>query len=561
MTGCAYVEPRLRALADGELEGREQRRVLEHLDDCARCQAAHARIQSVAALLHEQELEEVPAHFTTDLQVRLARHRKARAEEAIRRRPSLLEVLAAWTPRRRWTSAALTAAVTAGICFFAFNPGIGASEVARRAELSWAQIRNYGCVFESRGVYQGQERTFRQRQFFRRPGEFRLDTSQDYPLTTFVYPDRVIQYLPGGDWEGRGPLAIVRPRREGQDALPFPFGVTWQNGGNVSLDQLIRQLTQNQGARLLPGTERVGERDCYHLDFTAVPPGGSSRDLYGLWIDKDSFLPRRVSWFRDSENHIITEARDLQVNYEVLPAGTFEFTAPEGTLVIHGDVDPHVLALPFQPARTAEFDRAPVFATQEEAFKRCDRAPFPVLAPDWLPKGYSLIRVRGRSGRWVDMHWIRQEGRGKASVVKLLEQDAAVEPADDLKKGEPVTLRIGRRRVVGRMVVRTEPYRQVTLTWRQGGTRCTLFAAEMDAAEVKQIAASTVRAHVPSREISVAENVDPKTTGGTEPSALPVEPESAAMTEEAPAASEATSAPATDQPPMMPEMADEDARK
>ena len=29
------------------------------------------------------------------------------------------------------------------------------------------------------------------------------------------------------------------------------FGVTWQNGGNVSLDQIIRQLNQNRDAELL----------------------------------------------------------------------------------------------------------------------------------------------------------------------------------------------------------------------------------------------------------------------------------------------------------------------
>src|ERR1041385_7868893 len=82
MTRCAYCEPRLRALLDGELEPGESRKVLTHLEGCARCRAEHARLQGVLAMLQQHEPEEVPAHFTTELQVRLARHRQERARKS-----------------------------------------------------------------------------------------------------------------------------------------------------------------------------------------------------------------------------------------------------------------------------------------------------------------------------------------------------------------------------------------------------------------------------------------------------------------------------------------------
>ncbi|HEU4754182.1 MAG TPA: zf-HC2 domain-containing protein, partial [Armatimonadota bacterium] len=230
MSKCAFIESRLRALVDGELDPGENRRVLEHLDRCGRCRDAYHAVKRVAGLLQAQEPEEVPAHFTASLQVRLARHRQERQERARRWR---LPVPAQLFPRWGIAGGLATLAVSAVVATL-LSTGMSAAEVAQRAARSWLQVRNYGCVFKSTGVYQGQPRSFDQQQFFRRPGEFRLDTAQDYPLTTFVYEDRVIHYLPGGNWKHRGPLVIVRPRTQGQDVLPFPFGVTWQNGGNVS---------------------------------------------------------------------------------------------------------------------------------------------------------------------------------------------------------------------------------------------------------------------------------------------------------------------------------------
>src|SRR3569833_1298310 len=114
MIRCAYAEGRLRALIDGELPPAESRKVLGHLEQCASCRQEYARLQMVAALLQEQELEEVPAHFSANLQVRLARHRRERQAP----KPLLVRWLSALRQpqARRWNWAAgglSTEAVTA----------------------------------------------------------------------------------------------------------------------------------------------------------------------------------------------------------------------------------------------------------------------------------------------------------------------------------------------------------------------------------------------------------------------------------------------------------------
>src|SRR5438105_746395 len=194
MAGCGHVEPRLRALVDGELGTGEQARVLAHLDTCARCRASYARVQAVVSALQEQPLEDVPAHFSASLQVRLARHRAARAEKLQRRKPRLPAWLTA-PVRARWATA--FGAVLATLALFVAFQQKSAAEVVREAEQSWRRIQNYGCVFESQGVYQGLPRSFEQHQFYRRlasgGAEFMLETRQDYPLTTYVKEDRVIQ--------------------------------------------------------------------------------------------------------------------------------------------------------------------------------------------------------------------------------------------------------------------------------------------------------------------------------------------------------------------------------
>jgi outer membrane lipoprotein-sorting protein len=427
-------------------------------------------------------------------------------------------------------------------------PGISAAEVAERAARSWLNVKNYRCVFESRGVYQGQARTFRQEQFFRRPGEFRLDTTQDYPLRTYVYQDRVIHYLPGGDWKHRGPLVIVRPRTPGQDALPFPFGVTWQSGGNVSLEQLVRQLSENEPHLL--GTERVSERDCYRLRFT---PKGQT-DQYELWLDKETFLPRRVSWFRDGENRIDTVAQDLEVNREPLADNTFDFKVPEGAYVIRGDVDPHVLALPVE--RKPVFEMVPVSSTNAEVWQRSGSVPFPALTPKWLPAGYELVRVRRRVGRWMDVHWIRTGG-ASADVLKLVQQDARQEGAVP-EAGRRVNLGARREPFYGWLTSREQPFRHVTLTWKQGDTRCTLSAVALTDGEVTRIARSMAGVTEPPPAPSIARGPGREELPG-EPSVLPTEPVTEHVDEPRAYISEEVPAPAVEETPMgMPEISDED---
>lgn len=554
---CRHVEKNLRALVDGELAPGESRTLLRHMERCAGCRETYRSIQAVASALQAQTFEEVPAHFAAGLQVRLARHRQERAAaDARSERPGWVARLLAWPRPARWAGGlSLGTAVAAAVLLLVLPRGIGAEEVTRRAAASWLRIRNYGCRFVSRGVYQGQPRTFRQTQFFRRPGEFRLDTAQDYPLTTWVYADRVIHYLRGGDWEGRGPLVIIRPRRQGEDALPFPFGVTWQGDGNVSLDHLIRQLSEHRDARLV-GTEVVADRECYRLHFESESAASREPEQYDVWIDTESFLPRRVRWFRDPQNHIVTEAAFLQVNYDVLPADTFVFEAPEGARIIRGDMDPHVLALPVRPARTEAFASAPVESGEREAWRLAGDVPFPVLAPRWLPDGYELVRARRKIGRWVDLHWLRDDDSRAGTVIKLVQQDGSKEVDSLIRSGGAVRI-VGRSgAIMGRIVRRSEPYQHLYLSWRQGGTRCTLFASGIEASDALRIAGSLVVATSPPRIVRAGSADVGRGTPSAEPSLIPTETESA-LAQELPARPpDETAPPSGEATPMMPEMPD-----
>jgi hypothetical protein len=340
-------------------------------------------------------------------------------------------------------------------------------------------------------------------------------------------------------------------------ALPFPFGVNWQNGGNVSLDQLIQQLNANQDAELV-GEEKVGEHTCYRLRLSTAPQPGAARDQYELWVDKESFIPRRVSWYRDEQNHIVTEAKNLEVNYNVLPAGTFEFQIPEGARVIHGDVDPHLLAMPFIPARPVAFDKAPAASASEEAWKRSNAVPFPVLMPERLPEGFRLVRVRRKLGRWIDAHWIRQEKDGAYQMIKLVEQDARL---DGWKQpAGAVEINLGTKDTPQQawLVTGSEPYSYSYLTWQRGDNRCTLFAAGLSADEVRQIAQSTVKVSAPSRPVAVERSVHQPIQSRGEPSALPAELNAEESAEVRVTPLDAPAEPASGQPPMMPEMSDED---
>jgi outer membrane lipoprotein-sorting protein len=550
MTRCAYAEGRLRTLIDGELSPGEAGRVLAHLERCAACRDIHASLLSVTQLVQDQELEDVPAHFSASLQVRLAAHRRD-PKQRVRISP------VTWLFsrfRRPLLAGGFGTAVALAAILVSLSQSMGAADIARRAQSSWERIQNYGCVFVGTGVYQGKSRKFNQRQFYRRPGEFRFETGQDYPLTTLVFKDRIIYEMKGGDWDGRGPLVIVRPRREGQSALPFPFGVTWQDGGNISLGQLVGQLGDGQHIDLL-GTERVGEHDCYHLRFNAAPPGGRDPERYEMWIDRELFLPRRVSRYRDEENHIVFEAQQLQVD-QVLPAETFTYQPPDGAVVIYGDVDPHVFALKPIGGRKPSYNTTPTASARSEAARRAVSVPFPVSSPDWLPDGFRLVRVRRSYGRWVDMYWLRGGPRGPAEIVKLVEQPGDTAPETDLAHGHTIELRGAARPIVAKLVTGDGPYRYGVLGWRRGATRFTLFGARLTSEELIRIAESMVSVTEPAPRVTVARRAAHGDVTEGEPSETPSEVEAPVASPEDSGAASATSAP--EQPPMMPEVSDDD---
>lgn len=542
---CHSIEPRLRALVDGELHPGEARLVLAHLEACATCRHSHARIVAVVQTLQELPLTDAPAHFSPALHVRLEAHRLARARRLRSPHGRLAAFLTRPSSRLRWLGG-LAGAVGLGIVPALLLPRpLDAAEIVRRTGLSWRQIRNYGCVFRSEGRYLGQPRVFRQRQFFRPPGEFRLDTSQDYRLTTFVASDRVVHYLPGGAWEGNGPLVLMRSRAPGETGLPFPYGLHRGEDTNVSLDWLVRQVTSTPGVRLV-GRERVGGQECYRLACVTAGAAAGQPDEHEVWVDCETFLPRRLRWFRNEDNWIVSEATELQVNYALLPAGTFQFQPPEGATIIRGDVDPHVFALPFHPPRTPDYDTDPAATAAAEAWRRRRDVPFPVLTPSWLPQHFRLVRVRRQTGRWLDVYWLRRDGVSSFGVLKLVEQaaDAGVPP------GEPVRVGTGRDAPQGWLVRLETPYRHAALTWQKGSTRLTLSGAGLDPETLVRIAesfraAAPLRAARGGRAVPIgpaAQSAEPvpasapagEPTNTPDPPPPPVEPEAPPMLPEMP---------------------------
>lgn len=549
MSRCTTIQSNLRALVDEELEPSLGRKVRAHLQECAACRGEFERLQAVVGMVREQGLEEPPAHFSAGLQVRLARHREERAQQKRRWSWPGLPALPQW----RLVGGLGTAALTAMLAVVLLTRGISADEITRRARISFSSIKNYACVFQSNGRYQGQWREFRQEQYYRNPGEFRLDTGQDYRLTTYVYADRVVHYLPGGDWKGKGPLVIIRPRREDESAIPFPFGVTWQNGGNVSLAQLIEQLSESGNAKLA-GTEKVGDLACYRLQFTAVPPGGRQADEYEMWIDRESFLPRKVLWRHDADNEIVTEATDLRINDPLLPRNTFEFEVPQNALVIEGDVDPHVFALPLASEAETRGATDPVELARRLAYDRSSGVPFQVYAPTWLPDGFEFVRVRRKLGRWLDQYWVRQRDSGSAQVLKLIENNARNSEATPLPGATSINLGTRRKPIKALLLERKEPYPHAYLEWERDGTRCTLFGARISAEELKRVARSLTRVE-PETRVEIRRVEPPLSSGVTEPSAVPEEAPATEPEETVQSAEPSASMPEPE-PPMMPDMPD-----
>lgn len=478
MSACSDTQKRLRALLDGELAQGDRRRVLEHMHRCPQCEAAHSRMQSVVEMVRDQVLEEPPPHFAANLQVRLASASRSRWPWWRRFVPEAV-------PRRRWAGATALVAVATLAVYLGFGQRMSVAEIADRAANAWRGVRNYSCQFVSTGVYQGRHREFRQTQWYQRPGLFRLETEQDYPLTTYIDAKKVTHYIQGASWQGKGPLVIIRPRVEGEEALPFPFGITWNAGGNVSIDQLVRQLGNSQDAKRLPN-ERVGDRLCYHIQFTAVPPGGRRPDQYEMWIDRKRFLPLKVSWTHDANNFIVTEAKELVVNATALPRETFEYQPSRGDFIVHGDVDPHTFALP--PTRLAEFDSHPQLAARNEMVDRAEFVQFTPVCPSYIPAGFKLVRVRRSTGRWVDAHWIDDRNPSAARIIKLQQQlkSLADEPAD---RGKRVKLPGGKNRSAW-VVSGRKPYPYVYVRTDLAETRVLLFLSGISRREALKVAAS-----------------------------------------------------------------------
>jgi outer membrane lipoprotein-sorting protein len=476
---CQQVESRLRAYVDGEMSPADERAVLAHLEHCAACRAAQERIVATLALIQDVEIEEPPDHFSANLQLRLA-HLRSERRAAFRSRRPLIGLLGRPGLRYGLTFSSIVVAVIA--LFLLSPPGISAAELVGKIQASWARLRNYQCTFVSEGVVHGEAKRFEQRQWFQKPNLFRLETREHYSQVTYVEQDRVSIFLPGADWLGR-PVAIVRERREREPGLPFPYGADWPETEDVTIDALVRQLQARQAAEVM-GTETLLGKPCYVLKFHTRRPGRRRLTFYLMWIDRESFLPMKVKRYEDAENHLLTEAVDLQLN-TVFPSDTFRFEPPATAFVAHGDIGPNVFAL--RPQRTVEFDEFPLRTGRYLLASRGRHVPFRPIAPGHLPRDYALLRVRYSTGRWLDAYWVNNTS---GSIMKLVEQAATEPDPVETRAGNTITMTTPGGERSGRIVSSEVPYLHHQLSWRQDGVSLLLSTAEMPARETVRIAGS-----------------------------------------------------------------------
>jgi outer membrane lipoprotein-sorting protein len=474
---CQFCEPRLRAFLDGELSTGETDRVRVHLSECEACRYKLEALTQLSRLLSVVPNEiEPPPHFTPNLQLRLAALRPGRAPAwSSARRPR-------WS--RRYSLAGVTIAATVVALIVGAPPKIGAQDLVGKVQESWKRLQSYSCQFVTEGVVAGSPRRFEQRQWFRKPDLFRLETNKDYPEQVYMGRDTVTTVIPGGRWEGKR-LTIIRPRHAREEGLPFPFGAEWPASYDITMDALVRELRSQQGGELL-GTEVVAGRLCYGLKFSTRRPIDRVPTHYAVWIDQESFLPLKIKIYHNSANYRESTAVDLQTNVAV-PSDTFRYEPDSGTFQVYGEAEPFVFTLGMTGPRPEQYRRDPAAAAEREMALRLGAIPFAPWSPDLIPPGYELVRVRAARGRWLDAYWMNNS---TGSVIKLLEQPENFTAMQD--EGQDVPLRAATRGTCRwRELRRPAPIQY--LSWQQGQARLSLAAAGLSRGEALRMAASMKR--------------------------------------------------------------------
>jgi outer membrane lipoprotein-sorting protein len=473
---CDYCEARLRGYLDDELASEEAERVRKHLADCAACRAELGRAAEVSRLLSTLPAElEPPPHFSANLQLRLAGMRGESARFMLAARRSR------WG--RRCSLIAVTMAAAALVLMLGAPPRLGAQDLVVKVQASWQRLQSYSCRFVTEGVVRGRPRRFEQRQWFRKPNLFRLETNKHYPEEMYLEVDRVTTYIPGAQWRGKR-VAITRPRHAREEGLPFPFGAEWPISADITIDALVRELRAQEGGELLGSEEVLGKR-CYELKFHTQRRGDRLPTYYVVWVDQETFLPLKAKIYHDTANQTVSTAVDLQTNI-LMPSDTFHFEPAPDTFQLFGEVEPFVFALGLAAARVPAFDTDPLGSVRREMQQRAALVPFVPLAPAVLPDGYVLVRVRVKKGHWLDAHWVQNR---TGAVIKLIEQPArmafplGVDAGRLISAGGHSSPRIRWREVL-------QPARIQYLAWDLGETRLSLAAAGVTRAEALRLAAS-----------------------------------------------------------------------
>lgn len=132
-------------------------------------------------------------------------------------------------------------------------------------------------------------------------------------------------------------------------------------------------LNGNNSKEFLMGTEKIGGKDTYLLEFIPEEEHEPYLLRTKIWIDKETWLPARYELYDNRDMMVVEiDILDLEINSGI-PDSEFEFEVPKGARVKTLSPEDYKIDLEKLALEKAE-----------------QRAGFEVLTPAYLPEGYAF---------------------------------------------------------------------------------------------------------------------------------------------------------------------------